>query len=220
MEQKTLSTPVWTITALISTYILCQAVADIGATKLVSVAGIVIPGGTFVFTVTFTLRDMLHKRLGKNWARASIIMAGILNLFMAGYLTFIARLPAPPFYGFDQWDSIFAFVPAITLGSIAAEVVSELVDTEVYSIWKNRLPKAPQWSRVLVSNAVSLPVDSLIFATLAFVVLPPLFGQEALPFSAALALVGGQIIFKAIVTVISMPFIYLVKDEPVDLVAV
>ena len=126
----------------------------------------------------------------------------------------MAKLPSPPFYGLHEaWSAIFGLVPAIVIASITAEVVSELIDTEVYHVWKAKLPKLPQWSRVLVSNGISLPIDSLIFGVLAFVWLPPLFGGEAIPLIAVWGIVAGQIIWKAIVTLVSLPGIYLVKDE-------
>mgnify|MGYP001047338975 CR=1 FL=1 len=208
---------VWTIVALVGGYILCQAIADIGATKLVSVVGIVIPAGTFIFAITFTLRDLIHKRLGKEWARAAIICAGAFNILQALYLATMAQLPSPAYYELSAaWGQIFAIVPAITIGSIVAELISELVDTEIYHWWTRRLGHLPQWSRVLVSNAVSLPLDSLIFGTLAFVLLPPFLGGDALPFGVAMSVAGGQIIWKALVTVVSMPGIYLVKEEPIE----
>ena len=210
MTKKT----IWVVVLLIGGYVMCQAVADVAATKLVHIGSMVIPAGTFVFTITFTLRDLIHKRLGKQWARTVIIAAGIFNLFMAGYLALMTYLPAPPFFALgDSWNAIFSLVPAITLGSITAEVVSELLDTEVYHWWKTRIETrlhSPQWARVLVSNAIPLPVDSVVFAFTAFVFFPMLFGQEALPFSVAWSLVAGQIVWKAAVTVISMPLIYAV----------
>lgn len=211
---------IWTIVALVGGYILCQAVADIGATKLVTLAGVTLPAGTFIFAITFTLRDLVHKRLGKEWARAAIFCAGVFNILQAFYLALMARLPSPEYFGAaEAWGQIFAIVPAITLGSIIAEVVSELVDTEVYHWWRLRLSRLPQWTSVLASNAVSLPLDSLIFGTFAFVLLPPLFGSAALPFGTAMSVVGGQIIWKAVVTLISMPGIYLVKEQPLQLIA-
>lgn len=203
-----------TIVLLLGAYLICQAIADVGATKMIVVANVVMPGGTLIFALTFTLRDMLHKRLGKQWAQAAIITAGLMNILQAGYLLLIAKIPAPNFFvNGDAWDTIFAIVPAITLGSIAAEVVSELIDTEIYHYWTNRFNHWPQWTRVLISNVVSLPIDSLVFGLLAFVILPPLFGAESTSVSIALSLVSGQIIYKAIITVISMPGIYLVKDK-------
>ena len=206
---------IWAIVALVGMYILCQAIADIGATRLVEVVGIVIPAGTFIFAVTFTLRDLLHKRLGKEWARAAIVVAGALNIVQAAYLYFISTLPTPVFYPFGEWSAIFAIVPAVTVASIIAEVVSELVDTEIWALWRSKLHALPQWSAVLASNLVSLPLDSFIFGTLAFTVLPRVLGGDALPFGVAMHLVGGQIVFKVIVTAISLPTIYLVKEDTV-----
>ena len=207
---------IWTVVLLVGGYVICQAIADIGATKIVQIGSVTIPAGTFIFTITFTLRDMIHKRLGKEWARACIVAAGIFNVLMAGYLALMAKLPAPVFFGLSEsWSAIFALVPSITVASITAEIVSELIDTEVYHLWKTKMASWPQWSRVLVSNAVSLPIDSFIFGSLAFTVLPLVFGGESLPLTVALGLIGGQIIWKAIVTVVSLPGIYLVKEKPI-----
>lgn len=206
---------IWTIVFLVGAYIFCQAIADVAATKFVVLWGIVLPAGSIIFALTFTLRDLVHKRLGKEWARACIFWAGVNNVFMAGYLLWMARLPAPAFYtNAAAWSAIFNFVPSIVLGSIVAEVTSELVDTEVYHWTSKRFNGVWQFMRVLISNAVSLPLDSFIFGTLAFVVLPHLFGAQAVPFVDAMALVVGQIMFKAVVTGISLPTIYFVKENP------
>lgn len=213
---------IFAIVALIGAYVMAQLIADIGATKLVEIGGIVMPGGTFIFALTFTLRDMVHKRLGRAWAHAAIWTAAVANIIMALYLAAIGRLPAPPFYELNEaWGAIFAIVPAITIGSIVAEIVSESVDTEVYHRWRERYPDLPQWSRVLVSNLVSLPVDSIVFTLLAFVILPPLFGAESMGFAGAAGrIISGQILFKGAVTILSLPLIYAVKDEPIKLESV
>lgn len=208
---------IWMIVALVGGYILCQAVADIGATKLVTVAGVVIPAGTFMFAFTFTLRDLVHKRLGKEWARSAIFCAGVFNIFQAGYLALVAKLPTPEYYPMGEaWDQIFAIVPAITAASIIAEVITQLVDTEVFDWWRRRFGNLPQWSAVLVSNMVGLPLDSAVFAVLAFVVLPPVLGGDTLSLATALGVSGGQVIWKVLVTLISMPGIYLVKEKPIE----
>ncbi len=210
------------IVILIGTYIMAQAIADIGATKLVEIGGVVMPGGTFIFALTFTLRDMIHKRLGREWARMAIFTAAALNVLLAVYMLILSRLPSPDFFALgDSWNAIFAIVPAVTIGSIVAELASELTDTEAYHFWKTRFPAAPQWSRVLVSNAVSLPIDSIVFTLLAFVLLPPVFGAEAMPFGAAVTrIASGQILYKTAVTVLSLPLIYTVEDKPIQEAAI
>ena len=72
-------------------------------------------------------------------------------------------------------------------------------------------------ARVLASNFVSLPVDSIVFTALAFVLLPPVFGAESMPLAQAITqIASGQILYKAVVTILSLPLIYTIKDKPID----
>lgn len=210
---------IWIVVALVGLYITCQLIADVAATKFVEVGGVVMPAGTFVFALTFTLRDMVHKRLGREWARAAIVCAAAFNVFLAGYMWVVAQLPSPVWFDLgDSWNAIFAIVPAITIGSIVAELVSESTDTEVYHLVKTKLPQWPQWTRVVASNSVAIPIDSLVFSLLAFVVLPPLFGAVGMPLGDALnRVVSGQVLYKVVVMVVSLPLIYTVKDKPIEL---
>ena len=212
---KSKNSETWLVVMLVGSYITCQLIADIGATRFVQIGPLALSAGTFVFGLTFTLRDLIHKHLGKGWARAAISAAAIFNIFLSGYLYLMSLLAAPVWYAnAEAWNTIFALVPAITIGSIIAEFISEMIDTEAYALWLKTFPNAPQWSRVLVSNVISIPVDSLVFCTLAFSIVPKLLGDtgisliEALTFAA-----GGQIIYKFAITLISLPFIYFVKDK-------
>lgn len=210
MNKKT----IWAVTALVGGYIFCQMLADVAATKIIQLGAVTIPAGTFVFTITFTLRDMLHKRLGKEWTRAAIFMAGALNVVMALYMRWMASFAAPEYFALAaEWGEIFAIVPSIVIASIVAEVVSELIDTEVYHAIQHRFTGKMQFARVLISNAVSLPIDSVIFAFGAFALLPLIFGGNTMPSSVIWSMVWGQIIWKGAVTLVSLPGIYLVQDR-------
>lgn len=202
MSKKT----VWTIVLLVGGYVCWQLIADIGATKMVRIGTVVVPGGTFIYAVTFTWRDLMHKRLGAAWARACIVWAGVFNVVMALYLAGVGGLPAPRFSPWaEAWGSIFSLVPRIALASVLAEVVSELVDTEVYQLWVDYVSARYQWARVLASNAVSLPLDSLLFVSLAF--------GGLLPLASILSLAKGQMVLKGVITLVSLPGIYLVKEN-------
>lgn len=208
----------WIAAMVIVAYATFQLMADVGATKLIQVGQFVMPGGTFVFAITFTLRDLIHKQMGKTVAQAIVVASALLNLITAAYLAWVGGLQAPVFYGFDQWGSIFAIAPAISVGSILAEIISELIDTEVYEFTSKR--NKPQWMRVIVSNTISAPLDSVVFTLFAFTILPPLFGGDPRPFLVALPLALGQMLLKWIIGIISTPLIYLVperREEP-DLV--
>ena len=203
-----------TIVFIIGLYVACQLIADVGATKMIQVGSIVMPGGTFIFAVSFVLRDMIHRKLGKEWAKSAIYMAAFLNVIMIGYFWLIAVLPSPVFYQYEsEWGAIFALVPSIVIASIVAEVVSQLINTEVYHWWGSHFSNLPLWTRSVSSNLVSLPIDSVIFGSLAFAILPLFFGGDAISlFDAIVMVAGGQTIYKVLVALIFTPLIYTVSE--------
>ena len=191
---------------IISVYIAAQLLSDIGSLKIARIAGFSIDAGTFIYPLTFTIRDLVHKQLGKKVARTVIILAAGINLFMVAFFQFAAWLPQDPSWGLgNEFASILGPVWRIVVASIAAEVISELIDTEVYHFWVTRITRRHQWARVLTSNAVSIPIDSLIFCWMAF--------GFALPHSVVWSIFFANIIVKGMVTFISLPAIYLVKEK-------
>jgi hypothetical protein len=191
---------------VISIYIAAQLLSDIGSLKIARIAGFSIDAGTFIYPLTFTIRDLVHKRLGKKVARTVIVLAAGINLFMVAFFQFAAWLPQDPEWGRgDEFAVILGPVWRIVIASIAAEVIAELIDTEVYHFWVSRITRRYQWARVLVSNIVSIPIDSLIFCWLAF--------GFTLPHAVVWSIFLANIIVKGMVTVISLPAIYLVKEK-------
>ncbi len=191
---------------IISVYIAAQLLSDIGSLKIARIAGFSIDAGTFIYPLTFTIRDLVHKALGKKVARTVIVLAAAINLFMVAFFQFAAWLPQDPVWGLGkEFASILGPVWRIVIASIAAEVTSELIDTEVYHFWVIRITQKHQWARVLTSNAVSIPIDSLIFCWMAF--------GFVLPHSVVWSIFFANIIVKGLVTVISLPAIYLVKEK-------
>ena len=191
---------------VISIYIAAQLLSDIGSLKIAWIAGFSVDAGTFIYPLTFTIRDLIHKQLGKAAARTIIILAAAINLFMVVFFQFAAWLPQDPTWGLGkEFATILGPVWRIVIASIIAEVISELIDTEVYHLWVNRITRKHQWARVLTSNAVSIPIDSLIFCWGAF--------GLALPHSTVWSIFLVNVIIKGLVTVVSLPAIYLVKEN-------
>jgi len=188
---------------IIALYAAAQMMADIGSLKIGFIAGLSIDGGTFIYPITFTLRDMIHKKLGKKAARTIIIVCALINLAMALFFSLLTKLPSDPSWGLqNEFASILGPVWRIVLASIAAEVISELLDTEMYHLWVTKITTKFQWARVLFSNVVSVPVDSLIFGLIAF--------WGLMSADTVWSIILANIIVKGIVTIISIPLIYLV----------
>ena len=191
---------------IIAVYVAAQIFSDVGSLKIAVVAGFSVDAGTFIYPLTFTIRDLVHKRLGRRAARTIIVLAAAINLFMALYFQLIARLPQDPGWGLgDEFAAVLGPVWRIVLASILAEIISELLDTEVYHWWVTRISRRRQWLRVLVSNAVSVPVDSLVFCWGAF--------GLVLPHPVVWSIFAANVIVKGLVTLISLPGIYLVKEN-------
>jgi uncharacterized integral membrane protein (TIGR00697 family) len=186
-------------------YVAAQMLADIASLKIALLAGFSIDAGTFVYPLTFTLRDLVHKRLGLAAARTVVILAAAVNLFMALFFQFAVHLPEDPEWGLGrEFAAILGPVWRIVTASIAAEVLSELIDTEVYRWWVSRVSARFQWMRVLVSNSLGIPVDSLIFCWGAF--------GGTLPAAVVWSIFFANVIVKGLVTLASLPGIYLVKE--------
>ena len=195
---------------IVSIYIAAQMLSDIASLKIAFIAGFSIDAGTFIYPITFTLRDLVHKRLGKSAARTVIMVAAGVNLFMALFFQFAAWLPEDTAWGRgSEFAAVLGPVWRIVIASIIAEVVAELIDTEVYHYWVSRITRRYQWTRVLVSNGISIPVDSLIFCWGAF--------GFALPPSVVWSIFYANIIVKSLVTIVSLPGIYLVKERDTNL---
>jgi len=115
---------------------------------LVPVApGVMAPSGVVLIGLALVLRDLVQARLGKSWAVAAILVGAALS-----------ALVAPP---------------ALVVASATAFLLSELADFAVYTpLAARRFVTA-----VLLSSAVGLVVDSVVFLWLAFGDLHYLPGQ-------------------------------------------
>lgn len=191
---------------VVSLYIGAQMVADIASLKIGLVFGLAVDMGTFIYPITFTLRDVAHKVMGKRNTRVLIVMAAVVNLLMALYLSWSATVPSDPAWGLGEaYRSVLVPVWRIVIASIVAEVVSELIDTEVYHWFVTRITTRRQWLRVLVSNSAGIPVDNALFAVGAF--------GWTLPWPVVWQIFVFNLVIKYAVTLISMPLIYVTPDR-------
>ena len=126
-----------------SIYIIAVLIANYTATWFIPlpIFGMV-SVGTLVFGITFTQRDRVH-RFGRKTVYLMIIIAAIGMVLESAFLSV-------------EWRIIIA--------SFIAIVLSETADTEVYQ----KLIKRSWMHRVIGSNLVSIPLDSILFNVIAF----------------------------------------------------
>jgi uncharacterized integral membrane protein (TIGR00697 family) len=192
-------------------YLFFSLAGNIAATKVTYFGGLVMDGG-FIYSLTFTWRDLIHKQLGQKAAITTIWLSAAVNLLAALYFQLVVLLPAQTDWansgGQIAWEFLFSLQMRIVLASILTALIAELIDTRVYQLWtRGGREKWPQWTRVFASNSVSIPVDSLIFPIIAFA---GVLGVEGLQ-----QMVWTNLIVKALVTVLVFWTIYLVPEKPI-----
>ena len=197
--------PLVPVALLASAYVAAQLLADVSSLKITEVAGFSMDAGTLVYPFTFTLRDLVHKSAGARVARALIVAAAAINLFMAALFWVVDRLPVAAGSGVpsELFGDVLSPVWRIVFASIVAEVISELIDTEAYSRWARRFGDRLQWGRVASSNAVAIPVDSAVFVVIAF--------AGVVPAGDVWEIFATNVVVKGVVTVVSIPWIYMVR---------
>lgn len=195
----------------IGAYAGAQLVAQVTSLKIGVVWDRAVDMGTFVYPITFTLRDVVHKVAGRSAARTLIVTCAGLNLFLAAYLGWTASVESDPSWGLGaEYEALLGPIWRIVLASMAAMVISELIDTEVYHLVVTRITRRHQWLRVLASNAVSVPVDNLVFAVGAFAPVT-LLGTDGLPWATVWSIFWVNLWVKGLVSVASIPLIYAAK---------
>lgn len=194
-------------------YIGAQVISQVTSLKIGVVLGRAVDMGTFLYPITFTLRDLVHKSAGRSAARTMIVTSALVNLMLAAYLAFTVQVDSDPDWGLGEaYTDVLGPIWRIVLASMVAMVIAELIDTEVYHLWVTRVTTRFQWARVLVSNAISVPIDNAIFAVGAFASLP-LLRSGALDWATVWDIFLVNLAVKGLVSLLSVPLIYLVPDK-------
>lgn len=150
-------------------YLAVQLVSNISSVKVGLVFDYAVDMGVFLYPLSFTLRDLVHRELGKEMTKRCIYFSVLINLLMTGYFAFIALFASDPSSpASSAFDECLSPVWRIVVFSLLAQLSSELVDTEVYHLFEKRFGEKHKWGRVLVSNSVSIPVDNAVFCVGAF----------------------------------------------------
>ena len=192
-------------------YIFFSFAGNIAATKVTYFGKFVMDAG-FIYSLTFTWRDLIHKQLGKKAAITTIWLSGIINLIAALYFQFVVIMPSEPSWaaagGQIAWEFLFGLQLRIVIASVITAIIAELADTYVYQVWVNGIGKnKPQWMRVFVSNSVSIPLDSFLFPLIAF--------AGVVDLTALIQMFWTNIIVKVITTLFVFWTIYLVPEKPI-----
>lgn len=162
----------------------------------------------FVLPLLFTLTDIVVEVKGKQRAR-SMVWSGIIVVALVFIYSLLATHLAPSHRfaakeaGYDQ---VFNAVARISLASLTAFAVSELLDVTIFAALKQRLHKKALWLRNNLSNFISMLVDSTIFIVLGFYSLGLGFGANM---NFLISLIIPYWLIKCALSIVETPLVYL-----------
>lgn len=184
-------------------YILAVLLANLTATlflpfEVAPGTGVLVSVGTLIFGITFTQRDRLHAH-GRRFVYIAIGISALLNFIMLTTYSFVWGQWLIDLFAERGWTWLHESAAMLKdngwrvfIASFLAIVVAESTDTEVFHFYRER-----SWlSRVYRSNAVSIPVDSVLFNVIAFA------GSPFFPALILLKVILGEIITKYVVGVL------------------
>ena len=173
--------------------------------------------GTVIWPIVFIMTDTVNEYYGKrgvrmiSWLAAGLVAYGFLfawiaiQLAPAGWWVGAAQDQGVPDYQ-AAYAAIFGQGMWITVGSLVAFLIGQLVDIHVFHHIRRRTGERHAWLRATGSTAVSQLVDSFVVLYIAFVI-----GPQQWPTSLFLAVGSLNYVYKMLAAIALIPLLYLAR---------
>ncbi|WNY25970.1 queuosine precursor transporter [Methanolapillus millepedarum] len=176
------------------------------------------PTAAIIYPFISQVLDMINEVYGKKRAVTAITIALLTQVLYVMFVAMAVKIPAAPFYELnDAWLSIFGLSVGIVFASWISFLVCSILDTYMFSYIKQKLrPRELAfkgdtffnpyiWIRSLLTDVVSLALDSVIFVFIAFYLI------GGMPLDVVIGLIVGQMIVKVLVGAVDTPWFVLYK---------
>ena len=191
----------WRFISCAAVFVTCLLTANIMATKLVVLGGVVLTAGIVIFPVSYVIGDVLTEVWGYGAARRVIWLGFACNALMVAALWIGGELPAAPFWkGQDAYETIFGHTPRLLVASFLAYLVGEFANAFVLAKLKIATQGRWLWLRTIGSTVVGQALDSAVFVVLAF--------AGVVPTAALVGIVAAQWVVKVLYEAAATPLTY------------
>jgi len=165
------------------------------------------PAGFVALGAAFLFSDTLSELYGPKEAHKAVNGAVLAVLASLGLVHASVAMPSAPFYELgEQYRSVLMSGTSISLASVVTMLVSQNLDVSVFHKMKDA--GLPKWARNIGSTITSQLVDTALFITLAFTILPQFFSGSVTPLYALPSLILSQYVLKVGVAALDTPLFY------------
>ncbi|HKI99210.1 MAG TPA: queuosine precursor transporter [bacterium] len=185
---------------LAATFVAAMIAANVVATKIIVLGGLVAPAGVLAYSITFAVTDIVCETWGKERTQTIVRAGFVVQVLVWLLITLAVVVPPAPFWAEHQ-----AAYASVLLGGTSRIIVASLIAyacSQTFDVWIfNRIKQATAgrhlWLRNNVGTALSQTLDTGLFITIAF------YGKTDL-----MPLIGGQLLVKWIIALLDTPVVY------------
>ena len=149
-------------------FVAATMIANVMSLRMVAPLGFVMDAGALLYPLTFLLRDAIHRHSGLQAANRAVTASLICNIAMFSLFALAAWLPYDAMTGTqEEFGRVLLPGFLIVIGSVLGQFVGERIDGRIFhSIYAG---STKNYARAaLVSNAISIPIDTTIVCVIAF----------------------------------------------------
>jgi queuosine precursor transporter len=151
-------------------FITNAVIAEMIGGKLIDVFGIPMSIGILPWPIVFVTTDLINEYFGEKGVKRLSFITASLIVYAFFILFFAIQIPATTISAVSttQFRAVFGQSLWIIIGSIAAFLVSQLIDVSVFNYVKNKTGAKMIWLRSTGSTVISQFFDSFIVLGIAF----------------------------------------------------
>lgn len=152
-------------------FITNAVVAELIGGKLIHVGSAVMSVGILPWPIVFITTDIINEHFGEKGVKKLSLITAALVAYCFVLLYFALKIPAVKGANLvtdEQFYAVFGQSMWIIVGSIAAFLVSQLIDVTLFHFFKNKTGNKMIWLRSTGSTVISQLFDSFIVLGIAF----------------------------------------------------
>lgn len=182
---------------------IASVITNIEVTKCVDMFGLSVTLGNVIYSSTFLATDILSEVYGSKDARKAVWVGFFTSIASTVIIqTSMLFVPNSEDFVSSAMATVFGLLPRLCIASLIAYLVSNMLDTYLYEVFKKRLPKH-LWLRNNAATMISQLVDNVIFTAIAWM------GVFDLPTMIELGITS--LVVKCVISLCDTPFLYVAK---------
>lgn len=161
--------------------------------------------GIIPYPVTFVVTDVISEIYGKKRANQMVMTGFVASIFTLIIVVIADVAPATTWspIGDKIFSRVFGFTYVAVGASMAAYLLAQLVDVQLFHFWKRLTRGKHLWIRNNASTFTSQLVDTLVILLI-------LCSMDVIPWNKFTTLLINGYLFKVLVAATDTPIVYLV----------